>query len=588
MEYYSPLGATYGLRADQFLETSADFDKYHAKLNRKLQNLRRRCNLTTRDTKRYSSKEKLSKFTSDEYDTKNKLLGTILLLHCERDLALVECLRLRARQRGALKRNERKVIGARLKKICNTSAKLLEVTQNETAWETRTEYLIIDKLCQVQLLADQTLSRLSSEPEKSMKIVQGLTLVFAALWHLQAEQKLDSKLVDAVIAQFEYLLKQHASANLYTHRELRAFVNSNLQHCMKDPLAQIIAEHGYKISDTNAPAYGEEKKLKSIQWRTFTAELRNPRVAEVVAEAQEQFPRDLSEFSDKIAKWQTALDYQQSLLQIEGESDYAAADEDDQIVLSFIRYSLLFTQVERDDVLFCKLWNQWCTAKNSLSVRLTKYREIERLVSNVCTYLQDIMDLPGVYSDDELMHSLNLATLYYKLHLAAGCLAPLFQSHQRYSESLALYVDSARKLEDATGKGMLQEGLPGDIITNDKLLLLQELITSGWKGVLALAEYEKSIATDSNNKNCRCLVEKLGKSIGPKDANTTKLFPLNPVVRPVGVKPTLFDLAFNYITYEENEQEPLHESEFTSQNAEAVTDVNTPSKKRGLFGLFGR
>lgn len=111
MTYYSPLAATYGVRVDQFLETAQDFTKYHAKLNTKLQKLRRRCRITTKDTKHYSSKEKYSKITSEDYDTKNKLFGALVLLHAERDLAFAEELKLKAHARGAktLKKSEKKL-----------------------------------------------------------------------------------------------------------------------------------------------------------------------------------------------------------------------------------------------------------------------------------------------------------------------------------------------------------------------------------------------------------------------------------------------------------------------------------------------
>lgn len=119
MPIFSPINATYGVRVEQILETDQDFVKYHDKLNRKLQKLRHRCQGVTKDTKKYSEKEKFSKITSDNYDKQSKLYGVLYLLQVERDLSLVETLKLRGRQRGKLKRPERKVIQTRLKKLQN-------------------------------------------------------------------------------------------------------------------------------------------------------------------------------------------------------------------------------------------------------------------------------------------------------------------------------------------------------------------------------------------------------------------------------------------------------------------------------------
>lgn len=64
------------------------------------------------------------------------------------------------------------------------------------------------------------------------------------------------------------------------------------------------------------------------------------------------------------------------------------------------------------------------------------------------------------------------------------------------------------------------------------------------------------------------------------------LFPTRPIIRPIASKPTLFDLAFNYITYEDHDEQvstPASE-EVQPSAVEGKQDV---PKKKGLFGLFG-
>ena len=77
------------------------------------------------------------KLTSDDYDKRNKLYGILVLLHIERDLSLVETLKLRAHQRGKLKQSERKEIGTRLKRAYKVAQNLVALTKNEGQWISR-------------------------------------------------------------------------------------------------------------------------------------------------------------------------------------------------------------------------------------------------------------------------------------------------------------------------------------------------------------------------------------------------------------------------------------------------------------------
>lgn len=108
------------------------------------------------------------------------------------------------------------------------------------------------------------------------------------------------------------------------------------------------------------------------------------------------------------------------------------------------------------------------------------------------------------------------------------------------------------------------------------------LIKSGWSSVVALAEYEKS--TIGSDKYAPSLLEKLGRNIEPKDVKLSTLFPLRPQIKPVGAKPTLFDLAFNYIDYD-SEQQKVATNEIPHEQQRE--QQQTP-KKKGLFGIFGR
>ncbi|SCU93027.1 LANO_0E02828g1_1 [Lachancea nothofagi CBS 11611] len=586
--HYSPLGATYGVRADQFLETADDFDKYHSKLNRKLQKLRHHCQLTTKDTKRYSAKEKYSKVTHEDYDSKNKLFGTLMLLHAERDLALAENLRLKARQRGSAKKSESKVVATRLKKARETCLQLLELTQNEQNPIVRAEYLIYQKLVFVSYLSFGKPSR-TKNPAASTIVAKELSLVISALQFLESTEHLSSVVVGSITSQFDYLLRKHVSSDVSTSNELRSYIARQVNDNSADPLISLLSQNGFAL-----PSLQEDVEMTSavtqVSWRRFSAEVKDSKVAELISEAQGIETQELSQFSEALVKWQEALVLQKTAMEQKQNDDREeSVGEDDEILMTYLQYNSHFTTIVRDDIIFNRLWEHWISpSKISKSLKLTKYKEIERIVHNLTSYLQDVMDLPGVYSDDTLMANLKLATVYYQLHLTAGCLASFYQGRQKYSEALALYIDGQKTLTLALENSSLDEPLPGNIINTEQLDKLQEYIKTSLKSVISLAEYEK-IASSSNCSSLEpSLLEKLDKAIVPKDVSLKNLFPMRPIIRPVAAKPTLFDLAFNYITYDNQIEDVDHFKQAKSTpNLAQPQDQEQLPKKKGLFGLFG-
>lgn len=584
MTYYSPLAATYGVRVDQFLETAQDFTKYHAKLNTKLQKLRRRCRITTKDTKHYSSKEKYSKITSEDYDTKNKLFGALVLLHAERDLAFAEELKLKAHARGVktLKKSEKKLLGTRLKKTVKTCERLLEITANETNWKTRLEFLIYSKLCRAEYLINGK----HFKRKDASSIIQSLSLAFAGINHLTQEGALSQQTCHSITSKYEYSLTQYilqlTGVSVFSTKDLSNYITKQVKGSPDEEIVKVLTTNGFKAEEEDVEMDDDNKPVKDIHWRSFTATVNSNQVAQLLSEIHKLPLTDLSHYSDKLLKWEEVLEAQQQHIEQKHDSGEDDESEDDQILLTYINYNSHFTTIQRDDLLFQQLLKQWQTSKSSMASKLTKFKEIQRITNNLVTYLQEIMELPGVYSDDELLSLLELAKLYYQLYLNSSCLAALYQSSGKYLEALALYLDSYKKLTEKIGDDISLEVLPGDIVNETKLNQLMSLIKSGWSSVVALAEYEKS--TIGSDKYAPSLLEKLGKNIEPKDVKLSTLFPLRPQIKPVGAKPTLFDLAFNYIDYD-SEQQKVATNEIPHEQQKE--QQQTP-KKKGLFGIFGR
>lgn len=594
MGIYSPIGATYGVRVDQILETDQDFTKYHEKLNRKLQKLRHRCQGVTKDTKRYSEKEKLSKVTHEHYDNKSKLYGVLFLLHAERDLALVETLKLRGRQRGKLKRAERKVISTRLKKVSQTVQKLVELTKNEQNSFTRLQYLVYERLA----LAEYTLyGKVTKKNKTNDRVTKLLALPFAALEFLQKEGLVNEDILGLIHSKYEYTLKQY-SGNLVSNQELNNFIAKVISEVgEQDEIVMILLENGYKIEvkEVNESAV---YSLTNISWRAFNAKITDHEVSSYIEAAQNVEIKNVTDYSTLLLHWDNALNRQEIVIKnfdendIENDDEIDNPQENNQILLAYIKYNRLLVNTLRDNEIFKQLWNQWNTSSPTISAKIVKFKELDRITKNLEVFLQEIMELPGIYSDDELMYQLELLTLYYQTIISSGALAYLYQAKGHYREALALHIDAFQKLDGKLEDAMMNGSeaiLPATLFDKTEVEKTRDNVKSAWTGVVALAGYQKAL---KNTKSKYSVIEKLnfGISVDPTEISLKNLFPTTPKIRPVSAKPTLFDLAFNYVQYEKVTEisQPAAKTASTETIDSENNEKEEPKKKRGFLGLFGR
>ncbi|KAL3230823.1 Signal recognition particle subunit SRP68 [Nakaseomyces bracarensis] len=595
MGIYSPIGATYGTRVDQILETDQDFAKYHEKLNRKLQKLRHRCQGVTKDTKRYSEKEKLTKVTHEHYDNKSKLYGVLFLLHAERDLALVETLKMRGRQRGKLKRAEKKVINTRLKKVAQTVQKLVELTKNEQNPFTRLQYLVYERLA----LAEYTLfGKVTKKNKTTNRVTSLLATPFAALKFLNDKGLVNEDILGLIHSKYEYTLKQY-SGNLVSNQELNNFIAKIIHEIgEKDELVKILLDNGYtiEVKEVNESAVNS---LTNISWRSFNAKITDHEVSSSIEAAQSVEIKNVTDYSTQLLHWDNALNRQETIIknfdenEIDNDDEIDNPQENNQILLAYINYNRLLVNTLRDNEIFKQLYGQWNTTCPTISAKIVKFKELDRITKNLKVFLQEIMELPGIYSDDELMYQLELLTLYYQTIISSGTLAYLYQAKGYYREALALHIAAFKKLDSKLEDSMSSISeviLPKSLFDITEIVKTKENVKSAWTGVVALAGYQKTVK-NTKNKYEYSVIEKLnyGVSLNPTEISLRNLFPMSPKIHPVSAKPTLFDLAFNYVQYEKgNVSSNVDTQQESKQNISAVIEKEEPKKKRGFLGLFGR
>lgn len=615
---YSPINATFGVRMEQFIESDKDYIKYHSKLNRKLQKLRKKLNLTTRDTKHYSSKEKFSKLTSEDYDTRNKLFGTLLLLYIERDLSVCELYKLRARNRGKFKKSERKLVTERLKKSVKNVYRLLNLSQNETDWVIRIQYLIFGKLVVVEnLLYGKTAKRKEND-----NISQGLAICFAALQFLVSRDIINQDLFDFIRSKYEYTLMQYAGG-LLSPIDLHNFITNTIFQIKEnnvsprdqytDELIKILFDNGFTIDLQDVEMDKEEKEdiIKHITWRAFKCTINDNHLAQMVEEARNIPIENISDYSNKIAKWAECVSYQENYINSNSSNnninnEEIEDEENEQILLAYLKYQTIFASFSREHNLFNQLWDEWLQIGSILTNKILKYKELDRIVKNIKKYLQDLMELPGVYSDEDLLSQLELTQIYFTLHINAVCLGHLYQLKHLNIEALALYTDAYQKITETYYQSGITSNddilLPNNILNKEILEKFIVDLKTKLSSIIALAEFETEFRNVNKSKYDFSTIDKLalGGKITLNDVKLDNLFPLRPQLIPIGAKPSLFDIAFNYIQYDNNSKTVMNETQDSTTGVEPSTipseaestsadkEQRAPAKKRGFLGLFGR
>ncbi|CDO93844.1 unnamed protein product [Kluyveromyces dobzhanskii CBS 2104] len=580
---YSPLGVTYGFRSNLLLESYADYRKYHKKVNHKLQQLRGRLSLITKDTKNYKGHEKLEKIGSNDYN-KNRLYGFLVLLLAERDMAYVESIKATGRGRGYLRSLELKLMRTRIKKAIKYCGRLSALAQEEDKWQIQAEIMIYEKLIKTEY---ELYGKKQVKFSDAEKISTHLALALAAINYLVESKLLKEDVAEAVKSKYLYIFKE--KANAFSVRDQQNYTARVIAANTDDQLLQLLQSNGFSSAVLEADS--SERQSREVSWRSYSATIEDSKVFEVYSELTElQNSNKLSNLNDKLFKWNKAIDLQKEYMTSYSEDE---TSENNQILLTYLQYNAMLTAVARDNSLFESLLKQWERSDNkSFTSKLNKYREVDHIVKNLKTLLNQIMDLPGVYSDSDLTNQVFLLKTYYESAFTSKLLANIYQTKKRYVESLALYVNCSQQIENAEESLINWDEiyLPSKLLSKGKIAELKKHIATGWRSVVALAEYKKSLEKNSKARQFDAsLVEILENKVSPKDASLDNLYPLAPRLLPIPPKPFLYDLAYNYFSTSdsslvEEEQSPSAAPSI-EQDQEPVEESKTTARK-GLFGLF--
>ncbi|KAH3684157.1 hypothetical protein WICPIJ_004887 [Wickerhamomyces pijperi] len=546
----SPLSLTFGARSTAFLQASEDFKKQRITVTRRIHKLKKYLKIQSKDSKNY----KPHVTSQEQYDSNDKYYLLNLLL-AERDfLYAIELQRSLNTEAKAIK-SRQVLILTRLKKALKYASHLVELSSGR---EYHVEALIYKEILE---------GYYSVNNRKWEQAIKSYSIARVALQFLESGDKenvLYNDIIDELIDEsFKLAIYRSMKLNTVDLNEFskKIAVEKLNQHEISQYIASQDPEFLKPLSESDL--------IRNIGWRSYNARVKDETTARTITKVTALELADLEAFGVALALWQDAIDSHSSYIhknadQVAETNDDDEDQQDDEILSAYLKYSLLSTRVQRDATLLTN-------ANKTQSLRI---------LTTIEETLREILELPGVYSDDELFENLNAVINYFKAAKSQVAIEHYFNKRQ-YVESLAL---SSAALEQLQASELTIE-FP--FITSDKL---QESIKT-----LQTLQKNAHVLAIISTKNKNVTLDALSDTT-QINTDLTKIF--NPKIEPVPVKPVLFDLAFNYINYDvegtavvpQTSSKPTNSTVPLSSitSAAVAEEDDTLEKKKGFFGLFGR
>lgn len=528
----SPLQLTFGARQRAFLTAAADFNKQRTRITRRVHRTRRYLKIQSKDTKKYRSKE----ISTEDYDGDDKyyILG---LMNVEKDFLYALELRAQADLGTTNVQAKQKLLVTRLKRALERSESLLKVSQNEKGVTKRIELLVYTELLRAHF---------SVSTKKWSKAIDAYSIARCALQLLEDKGPRENRILykDIIEENIDEPLK------LSIYRDSKVNSADLTEYTKKIVESKFTSHEIYTLISSSV--YGGEQYLKptdeselvkEIQWRDYTARVKDETTSRLLSRADKIELDSLDAYDTKMALLQDALDNHHSFISRSIQDD---EEQDDQILLAYINYTLLLTRAQRDKMLLDH----------------ASKKEAWRIVDTIKATIKEAEELPGVYSDDELFANLEFIIKYfdsYKLNL----LTEIFAQRREYTKALTLATESLKLVESIK----FTVSFP-NLVTDDEAKELTDDTRARQRQLHVLTEVGKTTQTQAVANNI---------NVFPTSHEKLVSFELEQVAS----KPVLFDLAYNFIT------NPVAQKQ-TTRESTPVPGVSAPSeeKKKGLFGFF--
>lgn len=298
----------------------------------------------------------------------------------------------------------------------------------------------------------------------------------------------------------------------------------------------------YKVVAETNESYlvpsGEANLIKELQWRSYSASIKDDSLARLLYKIGNAPLETMERYDDLTSLLSQATETHNLWLQNE------VKEEDDEILSSYLQYTTVLTSLRRNVTLLA-------TVRPTAALTL-----LDKIQQEVVA----LEEIPGVFNDDDLFESLEGLKNYYSC-LKWKILADHHFGGKEYKKSLLL----SSKIQESLQTVKLTVEFP--FITDE---VVQELANKS-KDLLITSQILAQITGPSQGS----LADNINSANGDKIVDLA--------IRPISVKPVLFDVAFNYI---QGTSAPVGTT--PSPTATVSSPETSEEKKKGFFGLFGR
>lgn len=572
MSLASPLGSTYGTRLSAYLTTYEDFRKQRKRTNKSLLKLRHDLNLVTRDTRNYKEKEKTSAISKEDYAADARY-GSLLLLLAERDSLFANEIKSLLEISGEKLSSYKKLMVSKLKKAVSTSTKLLSITEGEADVVKRIELYVYAALTYGVYSVNK---KRWDEAVYAFSVARcGLELLAAQIPDFPSEGLYDKTLIDELldtIVDPSLNLAVSQGSAIETTSDLRTVSRT---HCNDATVAQLAPAVALiaSVDETFVQEVEEEEVAKTVLWRDHEANIYNDelsiKIIKLTRTNWKSFS-DANDYDSLYSQWSALVDVHSGDLAKNTDEDDEQKVQDGAILLTYLKYNMLFTRLKRDLLLIHQLSTD---TVSSVSKRLHSNKDVLRLYSAVISAVDELKDLPGVYNDEDLFASLENMSRFFTVKRSVT-IADSYSLARKFPEALKIYAQIERTF-DASETFYKVDEFPYDVTSNAQAEALTDEVSKCKVKAQSLAqfarEYSGSAANVAVDDVYRFSIE------GNTTQNITSVLQKGQIA-PVLSKAVLFDIAFNYISYT-SQPEPA---------AQAETDDGEEKKKGGFFGIFGR
>lgn len=590
MDY--PLANTYGVRSELFLQSADDYHRQRHRTNKKLNKLRRELKIITKDTKNYKDKEKITQIVAENYDME-PLFGDVLLYLVERDLLYAQETRLLLDVHSS--KPKEKFLVSKYKKALQNAKHLLEVIKNET-----------DDLKTLEILTYTAIieGSIAITKKKYDISLYAFSIAKCAIHFLYNYQKLP----ETITKEFYYeiadgiidpALKVSASSEKLNFTDLTELAKSQIFNNELIPYlykaVKIIESHN--ATYVTPTSENNIDLLKEVKWGSYSAQLTSDDLSLAIMKINEELKniddKNPSSFDSPLISYQDAITLHTQEMERNSSNDEESNNQEQYIILTYLKYNYLLLRIRRDNTIMKDLDAQIVENQNSkkkLSTRkiIELLKDYLKINEGIAVSLVEINDLPGIANDDELVDLLNTVGVYFKVKNQQKLSQAYLISHQ-YKEALALIVNSSKLLKSCKEFNV---ELEGNLPTNKDLEKLKVEVEDEKSRLYTLTTYFNEINKEQSSFGSKYISDDISKfpKLSPSEL-LKHVYPLKFDFQPVNVKPVLFDIAYNYIDADTNDEDEINNnSNVVSREVETSGNVDNEEdkKKSGFFGLFGR